>query len=53
MEDPLAALAAADGAASFLVSLSPTMPWEFPIPVPRILYDKLQLSKYVGGQGRL
>lgn len=53
MDDPMAALAAADGATNLLISLSPTMPWEFPLPIPRVIYEKLQLSKYVQGQGRL
>lgn len=46
IDDPVSALAAADGALNLAMNLAPTMPWEFPLPVPRIIYDKLNLDKY-------
>lgn len=48
LDDPQAALAAADGAMGLLINLSPTMPWEFPFPIPRIVYNKLQPNKSGG-----
>lgn len=48
IEDPLAAAANLDGAMGLIVKLLPTLPGEFPIPIPRGIYEKLQQQQKGG-----
>jgi len=41
VEDPLGTLANLDSASDLLVKVLPASPWESPIPIPRVLYEKL------------
>jgi hypothetical protein len=44
LDDPLTAVARVDSASSLAAKLLPTLPGEFPIPIPRGLYDVLPES---------
>lgn len=41
IDDPLTAVARMDSASSLAAKLLPTLPGEFPIPIPRGLYENL------------
>ena len=45
MEDPLAVMVQTDNYLDALTNLAPVMPWEFPVPVPRGIYNRLVLDK--------
>ena len=45
MDDPLAVVVQTDTYLDALDNFAPVMPWEFPIPVPRGLYNRLGLDK--------
>jgi hydroxyethylthiazole kinase-like sugar kinase family protein len=44
LDDPMTAVARVDSASSLAAKLLPTLPGEFPIPIPRGLYDNLPES---------
>jgi len=44
MEDPLAVMVQTDAYFDALSNFAPVMPWEFPLPVPRGLYNRLGLE---------
>lgn len=45
MEDPLAVVVQTDTYLDALSNFAPVMPWEFPVPVPRGIYNRLGLDK--------
>jgi hypothetical protein len=45
IEDPLVAITHANGMIDILDRIAPTFPWEFPVPIPRKLYEKLKEMK--------
>lgn len=47
MDDPLAVIAQSKGYTDMLFELLPTTPWESLIPLPRGLYRRLQLDRFV------
>lgn len=47
IENPLEAVRTVDSILSLVVKVSPTLPWETPIPIPRALYDQM---KEMGGK---
>jgi len=46
MEDPGQAAVKVDRLVNMIVDLTPTMPDEFPIPIPNVLYRKLNLERF-------
>ncbi|MBU0792234.1 MAG: hypothetical protein KKC55_17490 [Gammaproteobacteria bacterium] len=45
MDDPLAAIMTADSILSIAVNVLPTLPWETPFPIPRVIYEKLKKAE--------
>ena len=45
--DPLASLSNMNSSTNVLMDLLPVLPWEFPFPVPRIIYERLKLADLV------
>ena len=45
MDDPLAVMVQTDNYLDALTNFAPVMPWEFPVPVPRGIYNRLGLDK--------
>lgn len=44
MDDPLAVVVQTDNYLDALTNFAPVMPWEFPVPVPRGIYNRLGLA---------
>lgn len=46
MEDPLAVMVQTDTYLDAASNFAPVMPWEFPFPIPRGVYNRLNLKDF-------
>lgn len=50
--NPASQIAGAEALLGLMVKLAPTLPWEFPVPIPRFVYDGANLKELVGASAR-